>query len=374
MQIAQTSLADLLNDQRLPKRPYCSNNLSSGLRIRPLQQALQHRYIQINRPDWTMWLSFDVDRPAAAFAWDDANLPPPTWTTTSRSGHAHVVYGLSVPVYSGDAHIRKPYALAQAIRRAVGSRLGADPNYSGLVTQNPLHPGWLTTAPAGDRLYALGDFLEWVDLSSPRQAKTKQDQGGSRNCLLFERLRRAAYEHALSSRLAGLTEDAWGAFVLCMAEAQNLSVPPLPASEVRSIAKSVSRWVWRHYTGRLSGEAFARRQSHRGQQNGKAKRDQGLALLATGGSPEQVMTQLSVSRASVYRWRAILETSTAVVSKPNQITAPAKQPCRVDDMSSQADKQPCRDDDMNSQVDKQPCRVSDKSSQAAPAPATGEIE
>lgn len=360
MPTASSLLERWLNDQRLPKRPYCSNDLSSGLSIRPLHQALQRRYIQLNRPDWISWLIFDVDRPAAAFAWDDSNLPPPTWTTTSRSGNAHLVYGLAHPVYSGDARFRKPFAFVEAIRSAVGAKLGSDPNFSGLITQNPLHPSWLTTAPAGDRLYSLGDFLEWVDLSSPRQAKPKLDQGGSRNCLLFDGLRRAAYEHALSSRLAGLTEDAWGAFVLCLAEAQNLSVPPLPASEIRSIAKSVSRWVWRHYTGRLSGEAFARRQSHRGQQNGKAKRDQGLALLAAGGSPEQVMTQLSVSRASVYRWRAILESSTAVVSKPNQITAPAKQPCRVDDMSSQ--------------VDKQPCRVSDKSSQAAPAPATGEIE
>jgi Replicase family/Primase C terminal 1 (PriCT-1) len=340
------------NDQRLPKRPYCCDDLSRGLRIRPLQQALQHRYIQLNRPDWTSWLIFDVDRPAGAFAWYDSNLPPPNWTTTSRSGHAHLVYGLSLPVFSGDERFRKPFALVEAIRRALGSKLGADQNYSGLITQNPLHPGWLTTAPERHRLYSLGDFLEWIDLSSPAQPKQKSAENGSRNCALFDRLRYAAYQHALSSRLAGLTEEAWCSFVLSMAESMNFFVPPLPPSEVRSIARSVSRWVWRRYTGRLSGEAFALRQSHRGQQKGKDRREQGIALLAAGVSPDQVMVELSASRATVYRWQSILRTSTAVVSKPDQISAPDNQPCRINDMSSQ--------------VAKQPCRVSDKSSQAAP--------
>lgn len=340
---------DMLED-RLPRRPYCSNDLTIGLRIRPLQQALQHKYIQLNRPDWTSWLVFDVDRPGAAFDWEDRLLPPPSWTTTSRTGHAHLVYGLSMPVFSGDDRIKKPAAFADAVRRAVGARLEADPNYQGLITQNPAHSSWLTTTPAGARTYALNDFLEWVDLSKSLEKRPLVNPSGSRNKDLFDRLRHAAYQHSLSSRLSGQGSEAWGQFVLNLAETMNHYHPPLPTSEVRSIARSVARWILRRYTGRLSDAEFSQRQANRGKQKGMSKRQQGIALLAAGVPHAEVMTRLNISRPTVYRWMSTLQGSNEVVSKPNQISAPAKQQGDLVDMSSQESKQPCRVSDNSSQT------------------------
>lgn len=72
--------------RRWPKRPYCSDDLESGLRIRSLMQALKKPYIQANPPYLRVWSIYDVDRPycdyekgefhrSAVLAWEDANLP-----------------------------------------------------------------------------------------------------------------------------------------------------------------------------------------------------------------------------------------------------------------------------------------------------------
>src|SRR5690625_5523818 len=50
----------------LPYRPYCSDDLADGLRIRPLQTAKNRRYLQINPPTQQHYLVFDVDRQGAA--------------------------------------------------------------------------------------------------------------------------------------------------------------------------------------------------------------------------------------------------------------------------------------------------------------------
>ena len=39
-----------LDETRLPRRPYCSDDLATGVSIRSLQQAITKPYIQINPP------------------------------------------------------------------------------------------------------------------------------------------------------------------------------------------------------------------------------------------------------------------------------------------------------------------------------------
>jgi len=73
---------DLFADKsRWPKKPYCTDDLETGIRPRSLVSAIQKKYIQANPPHLRVWTIFDVDYPGAAVAWEDANLPPPSWST-----------------------------------------------------------------------------------------------------------------------------------------------------------------------------------------------------------------------------------------------------------------------------------------------------
>ena len=75
--------------EKLPKKPYCSDDLGRGVIIRPKRTAIQKPYIQHNPPCLVSSLVFDIDRQDAYFAWSDANLPTnvdsqksPEWTCT----------------------------------------------------------------------------------------------------------------------------------------------------------------------------------------------------------------------------------------------------------------------------------------------------
>ena len=47
---------------QIPQRPYCSNDLSHGIRPRKKETALRCRFIQFNGPATCEWLLFDIDR------------------------------------------------------------------------------------------------------------------------------------------------------------------------------------------------------------------------------------------------------------------------------------------------------------------------
>ncbi|EPE9611106.1 replication initiation protein [Escherichia coli] len=98
---------ELFND-RLPLKPYFTDELRYGLRIAGKERALLARYIQFNQPHAQYWLCFDVDRPGAAIDWSDRNAPAPTLTITNpENGHAHLLYALKtsmiLPSNSGHA-------------------------------------------------------------------------------------------------------------------------------------------------------------------------------------------------------------------------------------------------------------------------------
>jgi hypothetical protein len=150
---------------RLPRRPYCTSDLSNGLRIRSLAQALKKPYIQINPPHLRVWSIYDVDREGAAFAWEEANLPPPSWAAINReNGHAHLVWGLAAPVLVDGQNMRlAPLRYLCAVEAAFRQKLQADSGYSGLITKNPTHPLWrLLRGPRID--YELWELAEYVDL------------------------------------------------------------------------------------------------------------------------------------------------------------------------------------------------------------------
>jgi hypothetical protein len=167
-----------------------------------------------------------------------------------------------VPVVTTEAGRAAPLRYAAAIEAAFCERLDSDHGYSGLITKNPLHNGWMVDASG--KTYELGELAEWVELNSSRPRR--EVVGLGRNCTLFDDLRRWAYQQ-LESHKGGF--DTWLQTLQRRAGALNVFPQPLSLQEEAGIAKSVSKWTWQRYKGRLPDEQFSSRQSARGRLGGR---------------------------------------------------------------------------------------------------------
>jgi hypothetical protein len=234
----------------LPERPYCTDALGQ-LRILPAVQALQKRYIQPNSPWDLRWLVYDLDYPTAYMDWRDTPLcPGPSIIVYNReNGHCHFLYALTVPVYTQPGTSLAAIRYAAAVDVALTIVLGADPGYAGLVCKNPLHPGWWTTTWQREP-YELGWLADSLALEGYRDKRRHLPPIGlGRNCTLFEVTRRFAYSHRRECPERALFAD-----IYAYAQQYNESrfQYPLPISEIRATARSVTKWVIR----RMSDEGF----------------------------------------------------------------------------------------------------------------------
>lgn len=298
-------------DERLPRRPYCADDLQYGVKIRPLRAALKLPYIQINPPHLRMWMLFDVDREGAAVSWEDANLPVPAWAAVNReNGHAHLAYGLSAPVLVAEAARRQPIRFLQGIEGAYRSALRADTGYSGLITKNPKHPLWRVLY-GNPKLWELGELAEYgnVEKYIPRYAKKPEEVGLGRNCITFEFLRHWAYRNIRAAKQRGN-------FVLWQADCNNRALMrngdflhPLDGREVWHIAKSVARWTWQKFDLAESDRRFRARQAHRSAAANRArwgesedKQASARLMRAAGQTVPMIARQLGISERTVQRW------------------------------------------------------------------------
>lgn len=270
---------------RLPHRPYCSDDLSHGLIVRPAATALRHRHLQPNAPLETAWLVFDLDYPGAAFAWEKSNLPSPTLTVSNpENGHAHLFYGLTTPVGMSDVARDAPIRYAAAVQAAFLVKLCADPGYAGLIAKNPFHDAW--RALWVQHLYDLGELADYVNL--PKHRPPREALGLGRNCMLFDELRAWAYQWVRQYKRNDAKAEQWLRAVVGQAERLNAFPVPLAFNEVKAIAKSIARWTWRNF----SDAAFSAVQSTRGKLGGRP------ATTTLNGAPWE---EQGISRATYYR-------------------------------------------------------------------------
>jgi len=269
VQLHLNSLLSTFKD-RLPHRPYCTDDFSHGLKIRPAREAVNYKYIQPNPPVCRAWLVYDIDRPGAIYAAEDAGLPQPTMMVENPANHhAHFLYGLSLPVFTACAEKTTPMRWAACVDILYSQALDADRNYSGLTCKNPCSPAWVTHA-GRNMLYDLSELQEYVDYNDLKKWKDKRrrlpDVGLGRNCNLFDDLRHWAYRQVDVFRGAGLYEK-WVEAVFAKALALNHFLEtdkgPLFENEVIHTAKSVARWTWENYFGRMPDEQFSKIQANR---------------------------------------------------------------------------------------------------------------
>jgi hypothetical protein len=231
-----------------------ANDIFMPVRRIVKETALTKKIIQLNGPRKRTYMVFDIDRPLGAFAWEDANLPAPTLTISNpKNGHAHLVYELAQPVWFPKKDDPRPDTHSvrywKAVYKAFQSALRADPGYTGLVAKNPLHPHWRVSY-GGIKPYSLCDLAAHVDLTTlPKKAEIREVHG--RRATLFESIRLWAYR--AKQNFSNLSD--FHAAIVDQLEQINDSFEkgPETVATIRSIAKSVSHYVWFRYTPRNSG-------------------------------------------------------------------------------------------------------------------------
>lgn len=291
----------LFND-RLPHKPYLSDDLHFGVRIAGKERAILAKYIQFNQPYAMFWLGFDVDRVGAAIDWSDRNAPAPTLTITNpENGHAHLLYALETSIRTAPDGKMKPLKYAAVVENALRKKLGADTGYSGLICKNPNHSHW-KIAVWQPQLYTLDWLADLLDLTAANDKEIVADYGLVRNCTLFDKTRKWAYR---AIRQGWPEYDQWLQACYERASAYNLQFSaPLDENEVNGIAKSIAKWTH----GKFTAESFcefvksthmSKIQSERGRKGGI-----GGVISRGGGRPKRKSSpwiDLGISRSTWYR-------------------------------------------------------------------------
>ena len=301
----------LFETPRLPRKPYCTDDLTHGLMIRPLAIAIQKRYIQPNPPGRVSYLAFDIDRPDAGSAWMDSNAPRPNFIVkNAENGHAHYLYALEHPVCTTSAARLKPLQYLAAIERAIALELGADAGYSGLIIKNPSHGHWQTII-VETGFYSMASLASHLDLTaSPANDERRTVTGLGRNCILFDNLRHWAYK-AVADYWKPNGQVAWTNAVRERAHAYNAFDEPLQSKEVDQVAKSVGNWVWKHFSPTARRELIERThtpelQAKRAAKKGQARRDsmmdRVMLMTLAAYSTREIAAELDIPQKTVARW------------------------------------------------------------------------
>ena len=306
---APSQQIDLFNGSRLPKNPYCSPEKGAHL-IRALDRALDFPYMQVNSPSVKWWMVFDIDRKEAAYAWRDANLPPPAWTASDTdSTKGHTAYSLEIPVITSDAARAHPMRYLRHVEYGMALALGADLSYSGLITKNPIHPQWKTWI--GPQVgYTLEEFGEYIEIPKRIPAKAKE-LGVGRNCETFEHLSKWAYKSVMQAKQA-MRFEAWRE--ACVSECERFNdgfKTPMTFSEVKAIGRSVAKWTWNRFGTGEHHARFIERQQQKGVKSGQArlaasedKRTSARLMSAAGRTQQDIAAELDVNQSTVARWLA----------------------------------------------------------------------
>lgn len=294
------SIADIFLDT-IPDRPRCSNDLQYGLQVRGKKKASEMRMIQPNSPMVKRWLTFDIDRDDAYFAFEQRDAPVPNFIAVNRgNGHAHYGYLLRQPVLCFDLARGKPQQYLQSLRSGLTKRLGADAGYSETVCKNPLHCDWETEWNI-HRPYELSELFDCLDKSDLAVKSADEAQETGRNCAVFNAVRHVAYRNVLTFKRCLDGFDGFMDFVSSAAVQANATFPhPLELQELHRITKSISKWTW----DKFSDSAFSEKQKYRSQLGHLARWGSKKALIPDMGMRqpgEKPWEQFGISRATWYR-------------------------------------------------------------------------
>jgi hypothetical protein len=228
-------------------------------------------YFQINQKSSIYHLVLDLDCENAVLDWYDSDISflPSFFVGKVKDGkliRPHAVIKLEIPVKTDS---RKQMRFLQVIKNAIfqklideaGSLKGYEDRKMPRQIKNPnCKKNWKTIV--GDpRTWTLSELRDELELPKSEELTDadrlissnsatyfdEEDAALGRNCNIFNRVKGAAYAY---KKLAINEEDLYQfTYNTCLEIDAEESAIPLPISEIRSIAKSVSSWTWHKYDG-----------------------------------------------------------------------------------------------------------------------------
>lgn len=250
----------------LALKPYCSNDLTKGLKIRTKEQAIKHKYIQVN-DNYIKCLVIDLDH-ANPLIWEEAGLPAPNFIVRDKvKNTSHLIWCLDSPIYKDYIHKAKNLAYFAKIQQAFTERCNGDKSYVGLIAKNPNSPAWLVGNINRFYAYSLDELADYVIL--PERITKKSAIGEGRNCWLFDTVRKWAYREVLFYKQNQATFEDFYNVVLNRLDKLNIfpSSQPLEFNEIKATAKSIAKWTW----AKFNPEKFSQIQKARRQQRKDTK-------------------------------------------------------------------------------------------------------
>ena len=304
----------------LPIKPYCTNDLATGLKIRPKNSAISFKYIQPNSPFYQHYFVLDLDYESALseILYSLNGVPMPNFVAENpQNGRLHAFFELKTPIYTTDASRQKPIMLANAIYLRLRELFNADVGYSGLISKNPMHEQWHTYS-IRKKPYSLNELSSKLDISWLDVKKApKQDEavGLGRNCYIFHTARHWAYVEIRKYR--GKTYSIWLQCVMdhCLKLNEGIT-KPMQYNEIKGIAKSISRYCWKKDA--YCYQEFIDRQSRKGKLGGlksdsskggiarsqifKEKKKQAIELKKLNMTNPEISKQLGVTTRTLRNW------------------------------------------------------------------------
>lgn len=266
-----------------PARPLCSNTKDGSYVRRAKSDALaNYAYIETNPLCLQSLVVADVDY-GDFWDYERTGVPVPSWRTYTLFDESyHATWALTTPVALTDAARRPPVNLLARVEAGLRRAVGADASYGGRITKNPLNGSHKTTwgingEHSADEVitYTLKELASSLDYAGllPRtdETTTLRFSGVGRNVTLFDTTRQWAYRAVKRYWTDGY--DVWTEVVLAYALNKNETAiadqwgAPLPANEVKHLARSIAKWVWRRFTE----QTFSQLQTHRGKKSAERR-------------------------------------------------------------------------------------------------------
>lgn len=295
---------------QFPLRPYCTDDLKKGLRIRPLAEALKHCYIQANPPGLCWVLIFDVDHPIHIGPLLDSGVPDFTWMVNNPFYESyHVAYVLKNPVCTSSAGHLAPLRYLAAIEEGYRLLLDADPLYTGLITKNPERVDFWRVEymdHTGEMIYTLDELAAGVLPQIKKLRRKRREQAPSevaglgRNCYIFEHARKWAYRAIRD--YWGHIGDWYDAVENHCSKLNKYFNPPLYPRELMTIARSIDRWTVQRFTAERFSESQRQKILLRWEQ--ESRKPYGLSLLRSGLTPAETAETCGVSLRTAQLWRS----------------------------------------------------------------------
>ncbi len=237
---------DDFEDLWIPQRPYATNDFSNGIHRMAKNKALKHRWVNNNTKSLKNLIVLDIDKDHSewhikSLVEDEGIIPEPNFITINpATDHSQVGYFIE-----GFVHSDKAQRWFKNISTGLTVLSAGDPAYGFYTMRNPTHTHQRTLWGT-DKLYSLGELNNYIkELSSVEYKNlSEEDCSFGRNKILFDSLRKWGYHNKRKYS----SSSYWSVAIHERANELNCSLDePLPSTEIKSLVKSVDKWIWNNF-------------------------------------------------------------------------------------------------------------------------------